>query len=349
MSYVLTVGLNPALQRVLTFPRLSVNGVNRAGAAALLASGKGINVARTLSLLGHRVVATGLLGGPSGAAIEAELKREGIPSAFTSIVAPTRQCVTIEDRARHTTTELIEPSPAVLDGEIDRWTHAYESLAAWARFIVISGTVPAGTPPALYRRLVAFARRQRKPVLLDCGGDLWREGAAAEPDVLKCNEEELREALRARRLSPSRLVQAARDRTRGGTRWVVVTRGAEPALFVSQVPGPRSNVPGPMSKIGGEEAIRDHGPRTSDTGAEGALVRAWWAAPPRVRPVNTVGSGDAAAAGMVAALLEGAPPEEVVRRAVACGSANALVSGPGLVRVADVKRLAAQVRIHPVQ
>jgi tagatose 6-phosphate kinase len=348
MSYILTVGLNPALQKVFTFPRLDLDAVNRAAAAATLASGKGINVARTLALLGRRVVATGILGGPTGAAIEADLKREGIPSAFTAIAAPTRICVTIEDRGRKTTTELIEPSPAVTDGEVERWVHAFESLVPWAGMVVVSGTTPAGMPAGLYRRLIAFARAQGKPVVLDCGGDLWREGAAAEPDVLKCNEAEFCDALQTRRLSPAKLAAEARKRVRGATRWVVVTRGAKPALFAASVPGPGSQVqgpppvPGPVPepKIQGQAGSTDLGPRTLDR-------IAWWAAPPRVRAVNTVGSGDAVTAGMVSAMLDGAPPETVIRRAVACGTANALVTGPGILRPDDVKRLEKEVRLKP--
>jgi fructose-1-phosphate kinase PfkB-like protein len=48
---------------------------------------------------------------------------------------------------------------------------------------------------------------------------------------------------------------------------------------------------------------------------------------------------------MVAALVEGLDEEGVVRQAVACGSANALISGPGIVKPADVKRLIPDVQI----
>ncbi len=308
MAYVLTVGLNPALQNVLAFDRLRPEAVNRAASATHLASGKGINVSRTLSLLGRKTVCTGVLGGPNGALIEEELKREGLHSAFTAIAACTRQCITLIDRQRGTTTELIEPSPNVTADEVDRWIHAYESLTPWSDFIAISGTIPNGFPGGLYRRLINYAHKSRKRVILDCGGQLFMDGAASEPEVLKCNEEEFCAALQIAHMSTSDLVKNAEKFVKGNTDWVVITRGAEPALFIS-----KSSV--------------------------------YWATPPRIQAVNPIGSGDAVSSGIIIGIMDGMEEELVVRLGVACGTANALISGPGIVKPSDVKKLQDEVQI----
>jgi tagatose 6-phosphate kinase len=66
--------------------------------------------------------------------------------------------------------------------------------------------------------------------------------------------------------------------------------------------------------------------------------------PPRVRAVNTIGSGDAMLAGMAVALERGATMPEAIRFGIACGAANALTELPGFVNPADVKRLLRKVK-----
>jgi len=308
MSYILTVGLNPALQKVLAFDRYRTDAVNRAVQATHIASGKGINVSRTLTLLGRKTVCTGVLGGPSGALIEEELRREGIHSAFTAISAMTRLCITLIDRQHGTTTELIEPSPTVTSSEVDRWVHAYESLCPWSNFVVISGTTPHGFPNGIYRRLINYAHKNKKRVLLDCGGPLFVDGASAEPTVLKCNEEEFYDALQTPRLGLTDLVKQAEKYVKGTTEWVVITRGPDPALFIT-----KSNV--------------------------------YFATPPKVHAVNPIGSGDAVSSGIVIGLIDNKSEEETIKLGVACGTANAIISGPGIVKPSDVKNLQDEVLV----
>jgi tagatose 6-phosphate kinase len=312
MSYILCIGLNPALQKVYTFERIAHNGVNRAKTALSLASGKGINVARTLTLLGHPSVVTGLLGGPNGQTIESELKREGIHSAFTTIACDTRQCITLIDKSRNITTELIEPSPQVSSIEFDRWIHAYESLVPWSKLIVLSGTAPSGIPAVSYRRLIYYAHKLGKQIHVDCGGELWRECALAEPDVLKCNEEEFLAAQNQKKLSFEKLATISSHCIRGNISYIVITRGPEAAIFATK---------------------------------EGVFS----ALPPKIEAINPIGSGDAVSAGLACSIHENKSIDEAIRFSMACGAANALISGPGVVRPQDVKRLCEQVKIKRIR
>ena len=66
-------------------------------------------------------------------------------------------------------------------------------------------------------------------------------------------------------------------------------------------------------------------------------------APPRVKLVNSIGSGDAMLAGIACGLLRGQTTAESVRLGIACGAANAMTPTPGFVRLADVKRLLKRI------
>ncbi len=61
--------------------------------------------------------------------------------------------------------------------------------------------------------------------------------------------------------------------------------------------------------------------------------------PPRVKALNTIGSGDAMLAGIATAVADGKSMPDAIRLGVACGAANALTHGPGQVRRVDVRRL----------
>jgi fructose-1-phosphate kinase PfkB-like protein len=64
---------------------------------------------------------------------------------------------------------------------------------------------------------------------------------------------------------------------------------------------------------------------------------------PRVRAVNSVGSGDAALAGLAAALCRGETAEEAGALAVAAGAANAL-HGAGGCSAGEIAELRPRVR-----
>ena len=65
--------------------------------------------------------------------------------------------------------------------------------------------------------------------------------------------------------------------------------------------------------------------------------------PPRVKALNSVGSGDAMMAGIAYGLWRGKSMREAVRLGIACGAANALTETPGMVRRPDVKKLLRQI------
>ncbi len=72
------------------------------------------------------------------------------------------------------------------------------------------------------------------------------------------------------------------------------------------------------------------------------------AVPPRITPVNPIGSGDCLLAGLVDGWLNGLEPEPLFRHAIACAVANALVWDAGAIELAEVARWRDQVTVEPV-
>ena len=59
---IITVTMNPAIDRTLEIDSLVRGGLNRIGRVEYDAGGKGINVSRTIRELGGKTIATGFFG-----------------------------------------------------------------------------------------------------------------------------------------------------------------------------------------------------------------------------------------------------------------------------------------------
>jgi threonine aldolase len=160
---ILCIGTTPAVQRVMVFPKLAVDHVNRARLTLEGAAGKSINVAKVLKALGEKPVATGFLGGDRGDFLRGVLKAKGIETDFINVTARTRQCLTVIDEAAGTQTELVEESAAVTRNDyqklmaiVQRWLGSLTPRGPDA--VLMSGTLTPGGPPTFYFHCTKLAR-----------------------------------------------------------------------------------------------------------------------------------------------------------------------------------------------
>ncbi len=313
---IYTVTLNPTVDCAMTVERFSVGGTFRALRSDHLPAGKGINVARVVATLGEPVVALGLVGEQDRAAFAAALSEAGIENRLLPIPGVTRASVTILDPVTRTETHLREQGTPPPTGALDRVAAALDGVGA-GDWVVLSGSLPPGMPDDAYRVLIECCARAGACTLLDANGPSLLAALDARPTVLKPNLFELWQVdtgrvdgASERDLSdlplPDVLDSANRIHKRGIER-VVVSLGARGVLGLD---------------------------------ADGRAYRAHVQLEEPV--VDTVGCGDALAAGLVVSLARGEAISQVLRLGVACGAANALVPGAGCCRETDIRRLASQ-------
>ena len=82
---IVTVTLNPGVDRTLTVPAIVFNEVMRATSVQLDWGGKGFNVARALRALGEDALAMGFVGGATGQMLARGLAQEGVATDLTPI------------------------------------------------------------------------------------------------------------------------------------------------------------------------------------------------------------------------------------------------------------------------
>ncbi len=307
---VVTVTANPSVDHTLRVPGFRAGEVNRVVAEDRSPGGKGVNVAAALRVLGVEVDATGFLGAENAAPFEAFFAAEGIGDRFLRVPGATRTGIKIVDDRAGTTTDVNFPGVGPGPEGVERLAEAVGELAVGAAWVVLSGSLPPGVPADLYARLTAAAHWGGAAVAVDTSGPALAAAIPAGPDLVKPNAEELEE-LAGRRLpdTGARLAAVAELRAAGVAR-VVVSLGAEGALFVA-----------------GDEAV---------------LAR-----PPAVTVASTVGAGDATVAGTVAGLLRGEPLAGVAALATACGATAVSGIGPRLDPEGLAARV-GEVTVEPV-
>jgi len=303
---IICLGTTPALQRSMTFDRLTIGEVNRSVRSRHYASGKSINAARVIATLGHPVLATGFLGGASGALIHRELERDHIKHDFVDVPPTTRTCVTAIDAAANTATELVEEAAHVEAALYDQLLHRLEQHLAKASVLVLSGSLPSAAPSGFYEACVKMAAAAHVEVILDAKGAELLAALPRHPRLVKPNRQELAQTLDLKLKDDPSTLAAMRQLITSGARQIIITGGPRPVLC-----------------------------------ADGKF--AWRLTPPRIKPISPIGSGDAMAAGLAIAIDQGMDLSAAASFGIACAAANALTPDAGHLDPADVKRLQSQI------
>jgi tagatose 6-phosphate kinase len=315
---IVVVCLNPALDITHRVPAVNWGGVNRPTAVYARPGGKGLNVARTLHALGADLLLTGLVGGISGAGIEAELGRLGVPAALTAIAGETRRTFTIAAN-EGAVTAFYEAGPEVSAREFAEFRRQYEKALEGAAAVVLSGSLPTGLAAGTYAALIETAAAAGVPAVLDTSGEALRRGVAAGPAIVKPNLEEL-ENLAGRRLSAPR----------GGS------GGGGPDLAAVSLVADQLRI------LGAQAVVASLGP-------QGLLAATgdgrWQARAPEVAG-NATGAGDAVAAALAHGLVLGRPWDERLRHAAALGAATVAAPVAGEFSDADYARELSTVTVH---
>jgi 1-phosphofructokinase/tagatose 6-phosphate kinase len=312
---ILTVTLNAAIDRTLAVPNFQLGRRHRAVESRTVAGGKGINVARALSLLGQPVIATGFVGGPTGTRVLEQLRNEAVLTDFTEIAGETRINLAVIDPTSGDQTEINERGPAVSPEEVVHFVERLDYLAAGAQLCVLAGTLPPGAGDDLYARLIKDLSGRGVAVVLDAEGAAMLEGLRAGASVVTPNEGEAEELVGQEFSDAGDLAHGLSELVRMGAGEAAITR------------------PDGCAAVVGEGSAR----RFLEVRTE------------PLDPVSTVGSGDAFLAGYAAARYEGRSPEDCLAYGVACGAESTQHFGAGTVDRKQVERLLGEVHVQDLE
>lgn len=286
---IVTVTLNPAVDKTCKTGRLLPGEVNRMREAASEAGGKGINVTKVLRQFHLPVAALGFLGGYSGRMIEDSMMKLGVECHFTRTKGDTRINMNIVGDDGYVT-ELLEPGPVIYEKELSNFRKEFEYCMEQCELMVFSGSVPQGVPADIYAQLIAACKREGIKTVLDTSGEPLKEGVKAEPYMIKPNKRELEYLVGKRLDSQEAVIGEAKRLIEEGVSKVVVSMGEQGLLYVDS------------GQVIFEEAKK-------------------------VKAVNTVGCGDSVVASLCMSEVSGETADIAMKKASALAAANAATWG----------------------
>jgi len=307
--YVLTVTLNPALDKTVVIDKLNIGGLNRVKAVRTDPGGKGINVAKVLKNLSEEVKATGLIAGNQGKLLLEYLRLAGIKSSFYEVAGETRTNLKIFEEYSATVTEINEPGFTVTENDILCFQRKLLELLGSASFLVLSGSLPIGAPNDIYYQFVKVAKSKGIRTLLDADGIALQNGVKAVPYAIKPNIYEL-ELLTGKKMSTlEHIVDATRLLTKKGIEIVAVSMGEDGAVVCN-------------NKDSYHVSLHP------------------------IEAKSPVGAGDSMVAALVFAFLKAYSLDEAAKLAVAAGTASAAKPGTELCTLEEISDYYRRVKIN---
>lgn len=308
---ILTVTLNPSVDHAIFLDQLKLHDTNRVRRTETDAGGKGVNLARVAAELGAETLATGFLGGGTGAYVRKVLDKQGVKHDFIEVDAETRTNFSVEDETDDPPTTFNEPGPSISELDLQALIDKCTEVAQCCQWAAMGGSLPPGVPTDIFAQLTRLFKERGCKVLVDADGEPLRLAVEAKPDMIKPNAKEAQRLLGREIGSREEAVEAARELHRSGIAVVIVSLGEDGAAFACE---------------------------------DGCFV----AESPQVDVRSTIGSGDSMLGGILWALEDGRPLEEAFKWGVAAGAATATTDGSEIARRPVVLELLPQVRLAKV-
>lgn len=303
---IVTLTLNPALDKSSSVERLVPEQKLRCAPMQLDAGGGGINVSKGIHKLGGRSTAVFPVAGATGRHLQAILENAGVAVHTLNIPGETRENFSVTETSTNLQYRFTLPGVDLSEKQADALLDIVAQLQP--EYLVASGSLPPGLPETYYEKVAAFAKDIQARFILDTSGAPLQAAADEGLYLLKPNLGELSALAGVPDLEMNQIDDAALDIIRQGKcEIVVVSLGPKGALLVTR---------------DGFEHIP---------------------APPAQKR-STVGAGDSMVAGMVWALSQGKSFREMAQTGVACGTAATMNPGTELFDPADVERLLGWIR-----
>ena len=309
---IVTVALNPAVDRVIEVPGLRLGGHQRGRLISRTPAGKAVNVARALSALDVPTVVTGFVGEDCFDEYEAFLATGSVRSQLLAVAGRTRENITLVDPTAGVETHIRDAGFTIEASDFDRMKKKLNLLAGPDSLMIFSGSTPPGVTAALFRELIEIVLAKRAVVAVDTSDAALAAVAELPLWLVKPNVEELA-ALAGHAIdSDGEILRAGRALSKTIHTVVVSCGAAGGYVFVDG------------SALVGQVDLAGQ------------------------KPVNTVGCGDCMLAGFVAAHLHGADVREAYRQALAVATAAAVSVNPGEFDPAAVERFARSASVESV-
>jgi 1-phosphofructokinase len=305
---ILTITINPAIDKTIIVDSLHVNGVNRVISSREDLGGKGINVSKVLTKLNVPTIACGFIGSRNYAKVSAFVDHEQLPTDFVLVDANTRTNTKIVELSTHSTTDINEPGFEVTQKEINQLLSLIDSVAQEVDVVVFSGSLCQGMSLEQYGELIEKAASKTK-VVIDAEKLALQEALKHAPLLVKPNVSELEGYLKVEFTSETDLIKAAQEVLKtSNTQMMLLSHGEHGSYFIT------------TSQVIKAEALK-------------------------VPVKSTVGAGDSMLAGFLSEYVKDKNITEALKVATACGALAVSQEGTQSFTQEEVLKLKENVNV----
>lgn len=300
---IMTITMNPAIDKSTTLEKLIPDKKLRCSALVKEAGGGGVNVGKAIHRLGGDCLVVFTAGGTNGKLLEELLLKEGIRGIGIPVAAETRENFMITEQTDHMQYRFVLPGDALSLEEVESCLDTIKMMEVMPSIIIASGSLPPGVPEDFFARLARLSKTIGAKFIVDTSGIPLQMAVKEGVYLLKPNLSELSSLAGKAYLQLDEVEAAARKIiAEGHCEVLVVSMGPAGALLITQ--DQYVSIPAPI-----------------------------------VKRKSTVGAGDGMVGGMAWMMEQGGSLLEMVRFGVACGTAATMNPGTQLFHKEDALEL----------
>lgn len=311
-EHIVTVTLNPAIDRTLEVPGFRIGGHQPGRLVSRTPAGKGINVSRALAQLGVSNTALGFVGLEESELYETFLESCGVRSQLLSVPGRTRENITLIDPTSHVESHIRDVGFSIGETELVRLRKKLKLLCGPGVLVIFSGSCPPGLKPAHLLELVGVCIESGGQVAVDTSGTHVSAIRNVPLWLAKPNRQELGELVGQPMQDDASILDVGRQLSKTFRALIVSCGAAGGYLFID-----------------GSAML---GQVTVDL----------------KRVVNTVGCGDCLLAGFVAGQVQGRSVRDSYKFGLAVATAAAVSRDSGTFELDDVAAFESAVSVESV-
>ena len=240
---ILTIDLNPAIEKNYIVDNLSMGNNIKANSFTYNLWGKGVNVAKLLNVFNENSFITGFLGGINGEYFHTKLRDVGIPHEFVGIKEEIRTIIKLRDISGNYI-NIMEEDPRITREELVKFYNLYSRLIENMDIICgLGSALPLGVPKDIYFDLITLANKKRKKIILDGTGDKFKYGIDASPYMVIVNKGELEGLMNMTLDFENEIIKAGQYILDRGVGFVIIDLQDKGSIVLGQEKGYRVEIP----------------------------------------------------------------------------------------------------------
>ncbi len=302
---ILSICPNPSIDCTIELDSLNVGRLNRIDSKVETYSGKALNVAIGVARLGEQSLATGFMFENHAKLFEHNLEKEGVKHSFIYNKGSTRVNYKIIDK-RSMLTEINDRGESVDREKQLELIERVKTLSQEADIAVVAGSLPKGVDNTFYGEVVKDIPSRVKVVIDAERTNTLSAIGSREIFLVKPNLVELEGFAQTSISTIPDMLKASQKYFDLGVKNVMISLGTEGAILTDG-------------------------------------TNSYYCKSTSVAVNSTVGAGDCMVAATCVAVEQGLPMQEILRQAVAAGTAAVTTSGTNLFYRDKYKEIYAKV------